>query len=233
MPYWFLWGFLAVLLRFIPFVGSWMAALLPVVLSFAIAPGLVQPLLVLGVFIVLELLTANVAEPVLFGHSTGVSPVALLVAAAFWAWVWGPIGLVLSTPLTVCLVVLGQHVPRLKFLSLLLGDQPALAPDVNYYQRLLAGDALEAAQVAGEYAAAKGREHVPDEVFVPALSRARRDRENAGLDRRGRGVHLRHDRRSWASCPKRTRRPRRASNGGRGDGVIDASAATQRPVRKR
>jgi predicted PurR-regulated permease PerM len=181
VPYWFLWGFLAVVLRFIPYVGSWMAAAFPILLSFAIAPGWGQPLLVLAVFIGLDVTTANVVEPLLFGHSTGVSPVALLVAAVFWTWVWGPIGLVLSTPLTLCLVVLGQHVPRLRFLALLLGDQPALSVHAQYYQRLLAGDRDEALLVAKQYARLKGPEHVPDDVLIPALRYARRDRQNAGL----------------------------------------------------
>ena len=181
VPYWFLWGFLAVVLRFIPYVGSWMAAAFPILLSFAISPGWGQPLLVLAVFVGLDVTTANVIEPLLFGHSTGVSPVALLVAAVFWTWVWGPIGLVLSTPLTLCMVVLGQHVPRLRFLTLLLGDQPALAVHARYYQRLLAGDRYEATVVAQEYSREKGPEHVPDDVLIPALRFARRDRQRAGL----------------------------------------------------
>ena len=109
VPYAFLWGFLAVVLRFVPYIGSVVAVAFPLILAFAIAPGWTQPILVAALFAVLELITANVVEPLLFGHGTGVAPIALLVAAAFWTWVWGPIGLVLSTPLTVCLVVLGQH----------------------------------------------------------------------------------------------------------------------------
>jgi predicted PurR-regulated permease PerM len=181
VPYWFLWGFLAVVLRFVPYLGTWLAAALPTVLSFAISPGWMQPLLVLASFIVLDLMTANVAEPLLFGHSTGVSPVALLIAAVFWTWVWGPIGLVLSTPMTVCMVVLGQHAPRLRFLSLLLGDQPALAPHAAYYQRLLADDPAEAAAVVRSFAKRTGIELVPDEVMIPAIRLARRDRIRAGL----------------------------------------------------
>lgn len=181
VPYWFLWGFLAVILRFVPYLGTWLAAALPTVLSFAISPGWLQPLLVLASFIVLDLVTANVAEPLLFGHSTGVSPVALLIAAVFWTWVWGPIGLVLSTPMTVCMVVLGQHVPRFRFLSLLLGDQPALPPHAAYYQRLLAGDKAEAAAVVRGFVRGRGIELVPDEVMLPAIRLARRDRVRAGL----------------------------------------------------
>lgn len=181
VPYWFLWGFLAMVLRFVPYIGTWLAAALPTILSFAISPGWAQPLLVLASFIVLDMLTANAVEPLLFGHSTGVSPLALLVAAVFWTWVWGPIGLVLSTPMTVCLVVLGQHVPRFRFLSLLLGDQPALAPHASFYQRLLAGDTEEAAIVVREVEKTHGLEAVPDEVVLPALRLARRDRERGGL----------------------------------------------------
>jgi predicted PurR-regulated permease PerM len=181
VPYAFLWGVLAVLLRFVPYIGSWVAVTLPLVLSFAIFPGWLQPVLVFGLFLLLELVTANVVEPLLFGHRTGVAPIALLVAAAFWAWVWGPIGLVLSTPMTVCLVVLGQHIPRLRYLSLLLGDQPGLAPDASYYQRLLARDEAEAAALARDHRAKHGLEKVHDEVLLPALARARRDRKQADL----------------------------------------------------
>src|SRR5262249_10439246 len=129
----------------------------------------------------LDIVTANVIEPLLFGHGTGVSPIALLIAAAFWTWIWGPIGLVLSTPLTVCLVVLGQHVPRLRFFALLLGDKPALSPHVSYYQRLLARDQQEAERVAVSHAQASGEEKVYDDVLLPALTLARRDRIHAGL----------------------------------------------------
>ncbi len=181
VPYWFLWGFLAGLLRFIPYVGTWIAAAMPILLSFAMSPGWVQPLLVLGVFAALDLTTSNVVEPLMFGHSAGVSPVALLVAAVFWTWIWGPLGLVLSTPLTVCMVVLGQHVPRLRFLALLLGEEPALDPYVSYYQRLLAGDDREAREVAETYVEAEGAGTAPDKLFIPALLRARRDRQSAGL----------------------------------------------------
>lgn len=181
VPYVFLWGFLTAVLRFVPYIGSWVAVAFPLIVSFAIAPTWTQPILVLAVFAILDLVTANVVEPLLFGHGTGVSPIALLIAAAFWTWIWGPIGLVLSTPLTVCLVVLGQHVPRLRFLTLLLGDKPALASHVSYYQRLLARDQQEAEHVAVAHAQAKGQENVYDDVLLPALTLARRDRKDAGL----------------------------------------------------
>ena len=181
VPYGFLWGVLAAMLRFIPFLGTWVAASFPVLLSFATAPDLVQPLEVFAFFVTLDLITANVVEPIVFGHGTGVSPIALLVAAAFWAWVWGPIGLLLATPLTVCLVVLGQYVPRLGFLTLLLGNAQALPPPARLYQRLFARDKREAGERAQEYAALNGLEGVFDDMVVPALVIARRDREQDAL----------------------------------------------------
>jgi predicted PurR-regulated permease PerM len=181
VPYAFLWGFLTALLRFVPYIGSWIALAFPLLLSFAISPSWLQPVLVLVLFAVFDVVTANVIEPLVFGHSTGVAPIALLIAAAFWSWLWGPIGLVLSTPLTVCLVVLGQHIPRFKFLTLLLGDQPALTPHASYYQRLLARDRAEAGEVVFRYVQSHGVEKVFDDVFLPALVLTRRDRKLEGL----------------------------------------------------
>ncbi len=185
VPYAFLWGFLAAILRFIPFLGTWAAASFPLLLSFATAPDWTQPLAVFAFFVTLDLVTANVVEPIVFGHGTGVSPIALLVAAAFWAWVWGPIGLLLATPLTVCLVVLGQYVPRLGFLTLLLGNTPALPPPAQLYQRLFARDKREATQRVAEYAALQGLEGVFDDMVIPAIVIARRDREQGGLTPEG------------------------------------------------
>src|SRR5262249_13110023 len=159
-------------------------------ISFALSPvdagpsamsDWLQPLLVLGVFLILEVLTYNVVEPLLFSRSTGISPVALLVAAAFWTWLWGPIGLLLSTPLTTCLVVLGKYVPNLEFLDVLLGDEPVLDPGVAYYQRLLARDQDEANDLVEEHLQRQPLESVYDEVFVPALALAKRDREEGHL----------------------------------------------------
>jgi predicted PurR-regulated permease PerM len=181
VPYALLWGFFIAILRFVPYIGSMVAVCFPLVLAFAVAPGWTQPILVVVLFAVLELVTANVVEPLLFGHGSGVTPIALLVAAAFWTWIWGPIGLVLSTPLTVCLVVLGQHVPRLQFFALVLGDKPPLDPYVSYYQRLLARDQQEAKQVVAQHARTSAREKLYDEVLLPALVLARRDRMHAGL----------------------------------------------------
>ena len=132
-----LWGAFAIVLRFIPYLGPWVAAAFPILLSLATSPGWTAPLLTIGLFVVLELLSNNVMEPWLYGSSTGVSSIALIVAAVFWTWLWGPIGLVLATPITVCLVVMGRHVPRLNFLSVVLSDEEALSPAEDCYHRLL------------------------------------------------------------------------------------------------
>src|SRR5205807_7212787 len=132
------------MLRFVPFVGIWLAAFVLVLFSVAVFPGWLQAALVVGLIALVEVITVNIIEPLLFGHSTGISSVALLVAAAFWTWLWGPIGLILSTPLTACLVVLGKYVPQLEFFNVLLGDEPVLDTELTYYQRLLARDEDEA-----------------------------------------------------------------------------------------
>jgi predicted PurR-regulated permease PerM len=181
VPYALLWGFLTAVLRFVPYVGTLFAVAFPAVLSFALSPDWGQLATVLVLFAVLELTTANAIEPLLIGHTTGVTPIALLVAAAFWTCVWGPIGLVLSTPLTLCLVVLGQHVPRFRVFALLLGDEPALEAHASYYQRLLARDEGEATQLVEQKVQASGIEKVCDDVLLPALVLARRDRKRGFL----------------------------------------------------
>jgi hypothetical protein len=178
-----LWGLLAVILRFIPYIGPVIAALFPIALSFAIAPGWTLPLLTIALFVVLELFSNNFLEPWLYGSSTGLSPVAVLVAAVFWTTLWGPVGLLLSTPLTVCLVVIGRHVPQLGFFDVLLGDEPALAPEVKFYQRLLAHDPEEAAEIADEYLEEEEIEKLYDSVIMPALGFAEQDRLRGALDR--------------------------------------------------
>jgi len=181
VQYAFLWGFLAAVFRYIPYIGVWIAALPPIILSLAMFEGWLRPLLLIGLFLVIELIASNVAEPRLYGRSIGVSEVALLVAAAFWAFLWGPIGLVLSSPLTVCLVVLGKYVPQLKFLDVLLGDEPPLDAHVTFYQRLLARDQDEATQLVLAQAKASSPEQVYDDFLVPALNYAKRDRERDDL----------------------------------------------------
>jgi predicted PurR-regulated permease PerM len=181
VPYATLWGFLAALLRFIPYVGPAVAALLPSALSLAVFPGWIQPLLVIALIVVLELASNLVMEPLLYGQSAGVSAVALLVAVAFWTWLWGPVGLFLATPLTVCLGVLGKYVPQLEFLGVLMGDEPALEPHVRFYQRLLAKDQHEAAGLAEDYREAYGPDALYDALLIPALVMAKRDREQETL----------------------------------------------------
>jgi predicted PurR-regulated permease PerM len=181
VKYALLWGALVGVLRYIPYLGTWAAALLPITLSLAMFEGWLQPLLVIGLFLSLDLFTYNVIEPRMFGKSIGVSEVALLVAAAFWAFLWGPVGLVLANPLTVCLVVLGKHVPQLGFLDVLLGDEPALEPDVTYYQRLLARDQDEATELVLAQSKGSPPEQLYDELLVPSLNYLRRDRERDDL----------------------------------------------------
>jgi predicted PurR-regulated permease PerM len=173
VPYAFLWGFLTGVLRFVPYVGTWLSLLLPLTISVAIADTWTQPLLMVAIFTALELATANIVEPLLFSHSTGISQIALLVAAAFWTWLWGPLGLVLSTPLSVCLVVLAKYVPQLAFFDVLMGDEPVLTPPVMFYQRLLARDQDEAAEVVEEQLQQNNFEGIYDRLLLPALVIAR------------------------------------------------------------
>ena len=175
VPYALLWGFLAATLRFIPYIGPWVGAIFPIVMSLAISEGWWQPLAVFGFVMILELASNNVVEPMVFGHSTGVSPTALLISAAFWLFLWGPIGLVLSAPFAVCLVVLGKNIPQLGFLHLLLGDAPALRANVGLYQRLMLGDELEAARLVVQRMKTAPPEEVYDEMLLPALNFTRRD----------------------------------------------------------
>jgi predicted PurR-regulated permease PerM len=180
VPQALLWGLLAGVLRYVPYVGALLTAGLLMTLSVALFPGWLPPLWVLGLILGLELVTCNLLEPWLYGQSLGVSEVALLVSAALWAFLWGPVGLVLSAPLTVCLFVLGKYVPRLEFLAVLLGDEVALAPQVSFYQRLLARDLDEATQLFEE-ARASSQDGVYDELLLPALVYAKRDRERDEL----------------------------------------------------
>lgn len=187
VPYALLWGLCAGVFRYIPYIGPWMAALLPMSVSLITSPAWTQVLLVLGLFLVLELVSNNAMEPWLYGQGVGVSVVALLVSATFWAFIWGPVGLIMATPLTVCLVVLGEHVPALSVLGRLLGDQPALGPDAAYLQRLIARDEREATEIVRQYCekqlcATNGTDSVYDDVLIPALAQAREDRIRGVMD---------------------------------------------------
>lgn len=176
IPYWPLWGFVAAVLRFVPFVGTALAMALPAALAFAQFPGWWQLVATLGLFLGLDVLTAYVVEPVIIGRKTGVSSMAMLVSAIFWSWLWGPVGLVLSTPLTVCLAVLGKYVPRLSYLAVVLGDEPALEDDLVVYHRVLSGDDDEAHEILDKRFRASTRGAVFDEVVIPALLLSGRDR---------------------------------------------------------
>lgn len=182
VPYAVLWGLLAAVLRYVPYLGPWIAAVFPLLLSLVVDTSWAPALQVLMLFLVLESISNMVVEPVLYGRGIGVSETATLVMVAFWTWLWGPIGLLLATPLTVCLVVLGHYVPALRFFDTLLGDRPALAPGARFYQRLLARDRHEATEVAAEQVRQLGLPAVFDDLMMPALCYARRDLERGALD---------------------------------------------------
>ena len=150
---------------------------MPSALSLAVFPGWGQPLLVIGIILLLELVSNMIMEPLLYGQSVGVSEVALLVAVAFWTWLWGAVGLILATPMTVCIGVLGKYVPQIEFIGVLLGDEPAMQVPTNYYQRLVAHDQDEAAALVEEYLETHPIEVLYDDVLIPALTAAKRDRE--------------------------------------------------------
>ncbi|QWK81403.1 AI-2E family transporter [Ochrobactrum sp. BTU1] len=176
-----LWGMLAILLRFAPYIGPVIAAIMPLFLAIAIAPGWSLLLWTIALFAVLELISNNVMEPWLYGSRTGLSPLAIIVAAIFWTWLWGPIGLVLSTPLTVCLVVLGRYVPQFRFLEILFGSEPVLNPEERLYQRLLSGDPNEATDNAIEFLSKQFLVEYYGNVAIPALLIAENDRTRGVL----------------------------------------------------
>ena len=175
-PSFVLWGLLCAVLRFIPYAGPAISSLFPVVLALAVYPGFTVAVAVVVLFVVIEMISNNVMEPWLYGASTGLSNVAILVAAIFWTWLWGSVGLLVATPLTVCLAVIGKYVTPLKFLHILLGDEDALPPSVRFYQRLLADDRPDAERVVLALAGDRGAHAVADDVYLPALRLARRDR---------------------------------------------------------
>jgi predicted PurR-regulated permease PerM len=175
-PYPLFWGAAGAALRFIPYIGPVVASAGPILISLAALPGWTRPLEVAGFYVLLELFTNLVLETVLYAGAAGISQVSLLVSVAFWTWLWGPLGLLMATPLTVCLVVLGKHVPGLSFVATLLSDRPALAPEYGYYQRLLARDVAEAADLVERFTKTEPAETVYDALLVPALNYAERDR---------------------------------------------------------
>ncbi len=176
-----LWGILSALLRFVPYVGSFIAAILPMTLAAAVEPGWSMTLWTLALYVVVEGITGQAIEPMVYGRSTGLSPFSVVVAALFWSWLWGPIGLILSTPLTLCLVVIGRHVRRLEFLDVLLGDQPALTPVESFYQRILAGDADEVRDQAELLLKDRALSSYYDEVALKGLQLAAADAQRGSL----------------------------------------------------
>jgi predicted PurR-regulated permease PerM len=177
-----LWGAFATVLRFIPYVGPWIAAAFPIILSLAVSDSWWSPLLTISLFVVLELLSNNVMEPWLYGKYTGVAPLALIVAAVFWTWLWGPVGLVLATPLTVCLVVIGRHVPRLSFLSIVLSDEEALTPAEDCYHRMLTPGDRDELELVESYLKANSLTALYDTVFIPVLTAAENDAREERLE---------------------------------------------------
>src|SRR5712672_1705518 len=177
------WGILAAVLRFVPYIGATIAAAFPLALAVAVDPSWSMLLWTIALFLVVEPIVGHVIEPMVFGHSTGLSPVAVVASATFWTALWGPIGLVLATPLTVCLVVLGRHVERLEFLDVMFGDRPALSPPEIFYQRMLAGDPTEAAEKAEEFLKERSLASYYDEVALKGLQLAQADAERGALDK--------------------------------------------------
>jgi GAF domain-containing protein len=177
-----LWGLLAAVLRFVPYLGPFLAALFPIALAVAVDPGWSMLLWVVALFLVAELISNNVVEPWLYGSSTGLSSLAIIMAAIFWTTLWGPVGLFLATPLTVCLVVIGRYVPQLEFLGVLLGSDPVLAPEERLYQRLLAGNLEEAVEMAETYVDEQSSRAFYDHVAMPALRLAENDRQRSTTD---------------------------------------------------
>lgn len=191
LDYFLLWGFLGGTLRYIPYIGASLAAMLPLALSLAQFPGWWPTIMILALLLVMEFTCNNIIEPSLYGQSIGVSEVGMLISTAFWALLWGPVGLILAAPMTVCLVVLGKYLPRFNFLVAILGDQPALTTDVSFYQRLLAHDREEALRLAQEHLDDSSLEETFDQVIVPALVYTKRERERDAIVDENEGALIR------------------------------------------
>ena len=176
-----LWGLMTLVLRFVPYIGSALSAAFPMALAFAVSPGWSMVLWTGALFLLVEFVTSNAIEPWLYGSRTGVSPLAVILSAIFWAFLWGPLGLVLSTPLTVCLVVLGRHIPQFDLFDILLGDTAVLSPHASLYQRLLSGDRTEVGFLAEESVEADGLEEFYQTSAIPALILAQEDRQRGVL----------------------------------------------------
>src|ERR1700720_1546770 len=177
-----LWGMLAMIMRFVPYIGALISAIFPLVLAAAVGPGWTMVLMTAALFLIAETVVGQAIEPMIYGHSTGLSPVAVITAATFWTWLWGPIGLILATPLTMCLVVLGRHVDQLKFLEVMFGDEPPLTPAELIYQRMLARDPVEAADQARVFLRENPLTAYYDEILLEGLRLAQTDAQRGSLD---------------------------------------------------
>jgi predicted PurR-regulated permease PerM len=175
------WGILALLMRFVPYVGPFIAAAFPLLLAAAVAPGWTTFLLTFALYLISETLMGQVVEPLVYGHGTGLSPIAVVASTVFWTWLWGPLGLLLAMPLTVCLVVLGRHVEGLNFFEVLLGDKPAFTPQQSFYQRALTGDSAEATYQAELCLKEQPLAAYLDDVVLKGLQLAQRDFERGAL----------------------------------------------------
>jgi len=180
-----MWGIMAGLLRFVPYIGAFLAAVAPAALAAAVDPGWTMAIEVIALFVVVEPVVGYVVEPLLYGHSTGLSPTSVIVSAIFWSWLWGPIGLIMSTPLTLCLVVMGRHVKSLEFFDVLLGDRPALTPVASFYQRIVAGNPDEALAQAEALLADRSLVAYYDDVVLAGLKLAVEDRARGSIDEAG------------------------------------------------
>jgi hypothetical protein len=176
-----MFGVMSFSMRFLPYIGPWISAALPVAVAMAISDGWSQPALVIGMFVVLELIVNNVAEPLLYGSSIGLSGLGVIISAIFWTWVWGAIGLVLAMPLTVCLVVMARYIPSLRFITVMLGDQPTLSLEQRIYQRMLAFDDEEVRDLATKFLDSTSPAELYDQVLIPALRLAEEDRHSGVL----------------------------------------------------
>jgi hypothetical protein len=223
VPYPLVWAMLGAALRFIPYVGPVLAAGAPILISLAALPGWKRPLEVVALFTALELFTNLVLETVLYAGAAGVSQVALLVSVAFWTWLWGPLGLLMATPLTVCLVVLGKHVPGLQFFCTLMADIPALAPEYGYYQRLLARDQSEAADLIERHIRTEPVRTVYDALILPALNYAERDRIERRLSPEEEASVIDATRELIADAAAASRRQTAGSDAPVTVGVVDAA----------
>lgn len=205
VPYAIMWGLFAALFRYVPYIGPWVAAILPITTSLVISPGWSEPLMVVALFVVVELLSNNVMEPILYGHSVGLSSVGVILSAIAWGWIWGPIGLVLATPMTVCLVVLGKYVPGLRIFDLLLGERPPVGEPVRLYQRLLAKDDEDAEELVQAYLKEHSVTEACDRLLLPTVELAHQDQSSGQIEDEdaewmlGAVSALSQELRSWAS----------------------------------